>query len=106
MQHEPLTFAWMLNELRQRGVEALETALAERAEEPGVAEVLGAVRLSSHVLRDAPERLAGQLLGRLLGRGAPRGVALLEEAANWRGGAWLRASVWNPGAAGGGAEGE
>ncbi len=67
-----------------------------------LAAVRDAIGLSYDVVLQAPEQLAGQLLGRLLDRHEPAIRALLEGAARRPGGAWMRpltASLTRPGGA-------
>jgi hypothetical protein len=53
--------------------------------------IQGALRLSAHVLARDKMQLAGQLLGRLLGRDEVAIRGLLDQARQWRGGEpWLR----------------
>ena len=49
-----------------------------------------ALRQAAHILANAPEQLASQLWGRLLGDPSPELRALLEQAAHSQSGPWLR----------------
>jgi len=75
------------------GVAGLLAACADAgASDPGAARgwrpVADAVRLGVHALTGHPERLAGQLAGRLAEVGGPVAATLVDQATAWRGAPW------------------
>ena len=85
-----LDYAWLEAKLAATDVNALLADYDALGDEQELRLVQGAVRLSAHVLADHPEELAGQLVGRLLGRTEPGIVALRERLRPVRPGAWIR----------------
>ena len=85
-----LNYIWLERKLAATSINSL---LADYTALPDDAElhiVQRALRLAAHVLAAHPEELAGQLLGRLLGRAEPDIAALLGGVRRGQPGPWLR----------------
>jgi WD40 repeat protein len=97
-----LDYGWMEAKLAATDVNALLADYDAGREEAELRLVQGALRLAAHVLGEHPEELAGQVVGRLLGRTEPGIVALRERIRPRRSGPWIRpmsASLSAPGGA-------
>ncbi|WTL36054.1 NB-ARC domain-containing protein [Nocardia sp. NBC_01503] len=83
-------FAWMERKLATGGIgDLLADYSYQQPRVPLLESVHGALQLSAHVLADAPNLLAGQLTGRLLGNSELQIVALVRSACPSDGNQWL-----------------
>ena len=85
-----LDFDWLQSKLEATDVNALILDCDYLRDDPEIARLQDAIRLSAHVLSQDKSQLAGQLVGRLPSSGAGASLSVLEQAAGWRGAAWLR----------------
>jgi WD40 repeat protein len=85
--------AWLRSRLAAIGVDGVEADLRLFGDDPDVAEVLGALELSAHVVGADPRQLTGQLAGRLMSSrsmSVQELLATLAASAEDGGEPWLR----------------